>query len=337
MKEHNRPGERPPRHRTVLLIASALLLTMIGVGQEAAEEPWSVEDIQGKTWTVSGDEANIVLLFFMTDQENSRYAAQQIEEMTDGHGSIRVAVVISGTDAPVRARSLAETPEWALPVIADPDYAVSGRFSVRVWPTTIVIGRDGEQIGRIAGLPKSFSKDIAAYIDFADGKIDADAMKERLTSHDVVASTPARVAARHVQLAERLVLRGQVDLAQREAHKALEVDPGNGRAKLALARTHVLQDDPSEALSLLGEQTFADVPAWRVNTLRGRILVELERWEEARDVLTEALKINADPAEALYYMARVHAQADEWEEAAKAYRRAFEHTSAARAMLGRRK
>ena len=51
-----------------------------------------------------------------------------------------------------------------------------------------------------------------------------------------------------------------------------------------------------------------------------------------RAALTEALKINPDPAEALYFLARVHEHAGEWQQAAEAYRNAYEKSPAGKSL-----
>ena len=104
------------------------------------------------------------------------------------------------------------------------------------------------------------------------------------------------------------------------------------RLRLAMAEVHVMAGDASSALGVLDGMDASQAPAWQLETLRGRALVALGRWEEARATLDEALKLNPDPARAHYFLGRVLAHQGEWPGAAKHYRAAFEHAPAAGAL-----
>ncbi len=93
-----------------------------------------------------------------------------------------------------------------------------------------------------------------------------------------------------------------------------------------------MTQSPSEALALLDALGAEDAPAWRGQTLRGRALVDLQRYDKARGALNTALEINPDPAEAYYYLGRVHEHFEEWALASVAYRNAYEKSPAGQTM-----
>src|SRR5262249_54990571 len=104
-------------------------------------------------------------------------------------------------------------------------------------------------------------------------------------------------------------------------------DPG---MQLALARVMLLQNQPADAIQIVEKVPPATAPAWQLALLRGRALIELNRWDEAKTVLPGALKLNPEPAEAHYLMGLVYQHGSDWQRAAESFRRAFESTPAGR-------
>jgi hypothetical protein len=58
-----------------------------------------------------------------------------------------------------------------------------------VWPTVVIVNPKGVQVAHLPGLPVTFSNDVAAYLDFAAGKIDQAALDKQLNNREVVADS----------------------------------------------------------------------------------------------------------------------------------------------------
>lgn len=312
----------------------SVLFLLVMPGPARADEPsepvtvqWQAVDTNGQTIQVPAEGKTSVVLFVRADQDRSDQAMSQLTELLkdpDYAPAVQAVAVISGKDA--AADSLAD--KWAGPVVVDPAYAASGQMSVHVWPTTVLVDAKGKQLAHMPGMSESYVKDLKAYLDFAQGKIDRATLNTRLQENATIKSTPDSVAARHLHLAERLMRMGQDALALKELKQGLDSEPGNVELTLALALVHADMDKPDECLAALNTLKTEAAPAWRVESLRGRALVELDRYDEAREALDKALKINPDPAEALYYLGRVYQHAGEWQQASEAYRKAYEYKGA---------
>jgi tetratricopeptide (TPR) repeat protein len=336
-----------PNHtlRSLYPVLAGLAALLVGVSVRAQEDTpkeqpairWRATDTAGNAVSVPSAGKISVVLFVMTDQVRSDEAMAQLRALLadEARGAgVQPVAVVSGHGAGVGAAQLAGSDKWPWPVVVDVDYEASGLMSVRVWPTTVIVDGAGKRIAHMPGLRESYTKDMRAYLDFVHGTIDESVLERRLDTNGTVASTPSRVASRHLHLAEKLLEKGQVGLARKELVRGLAGAPDDVPLQLTLARVHLMIGEPGEALAVLDALDTDAAPAWRLGTLRGRALVALKRFDEARGALADALRINPDPAEAYYFLGRVHEHFGEWEQAADAYRNAFEKSTAAKG-LGR--
>ncbi|MEX0777340.1 MAG: tetratricopeptide repeat protein [Phycisphaeraceae bacterium] len=292
----------------------------------SAKVQWSAVDTKGDKVTVPDSGRVTLLLFIMPAQDHSQQVIKELRQVVGQREDLRVIALVSGEQADQRARDLAAGDGWTWPVVSDPGYEASGKLGVRVWPTTLVIAADGAEAAHVAGAPASYAKDVAAYVEFAQGKLDGAALKERLSTHAVVSSTSSDKANRHLQLAERLLAQGQRDAARTELAQGLKLQPDEAALHLALARVDLLDGKAREAMQRLDALPKNAAPAGRLLTLRGAALVQMQEWDKAAAVLTDALKLNPDPAEAHYLLARVLEHKGDAKGAMQHYRAAYEHT-----------
>jgi predicted Zn-dependent protease len=211
-------------------------------------------------------------------------------------------------------------------VVADTDFSASGHFGVRAWPTAVIMDADGHRVGRIPGLPAHFSRDLDAFLARAEGKIDDAALKQRLEDTSAVSDTPQQAAARHHQVAQRLIERGMVDAARKELEQGLAAEPKDPHLNLLMARVQVMLGESQAALDRLTSLEGQAMPHWQVGVIKAAALVALKRFDQAMPVLEETLKLNPKPGEALWLMGIAQQNRGQWQEAAAAYRAAFEST-----------
>jgi tetratricopeptide (TPR) repeat protein len=266
-----------------------------------------------------------VLLFAMADQDRTVKAMQEVQTELAADKDVQVIAVVSGEQADTDAPQVVKAGAWPYAMVADSTYQLSGAAAVHVWPTVIIVDAAGNIVGHIAGLPASLAKDLRAYLDFAAGHIDHDALDKALESQRYVASNDQQAAARHVEVANRLIQRQQYDQAQRELQRAAELAPDDPNVKLATARVLILKSQPADALKQLDAVDATKVAQWRLQTLRGEAMLEMGQVPEALKILTEAVKLNPDPSEAYYDLGRAYEQSGDWKQAADAYRAAYEH------------
>lgn len=297
--------------------AVAGLILIAWAGGAEVKPPLRLEwtDQAGGRFVAPAADRPTVLLFVRPEQLQSQEAVRT----AGAYGKkANVAAVLSGP------RAGASVPDWSGSVLADPDYKLSGQFQVRVWPTTVIGNSSGEIVGVIAGMPKAFAADLDAYMQRASGRIDAMELKNRLAAHGTVADTPAQEAARHWEVAHRLLGRGHFSEAQSEVEAGLKKAPASPQLKLLQAKILLHYSEATEAQKVLDSVPAGIVPPWHVDVLRARAARIVGRLDEAQRLAEGAVKLNPQPSEALYELGQIHQARGDWQKAAEAYRRAFE-------------
>jgi TolA-binding protein len=313
-------------------IFAIIFLSLTAIIRAADAPPtitWSAKDITGADVKVPGDTPTIVA-FIRPDQDQSKQVLQQIQSTAK---DARVIVILSGPTAETSAREIGKDVPKDWSVVSDTDFDASGQMDVHVWPTTLVVKSDGTLAAHLAGMSGSIATDLPAYLDLAVGKIDQDALNKRLAQHDVVSDSPQQQAARHLQVAMRLLDSGQVDEAKAELLEGLKNAPQDPALQITCARAYVIIDQPKDALDVLSKITPGSVPQWQINLLKGRALLTMEKWSDAEAVLPDAIKLNPEPAEAHYLLGICYQHDKQFERAAEEFRLAFERIPASQKLL----
>ena len=295
-----------------------VVLVLIAVAGAAADEKrpvykWSGVSTAGAQMSVPSGKVT-VLAFVRPDHAQSRDALEQLKASVAGAKDVQVIVVASNG-------ATLQTP-W--PVVADTDFSSSGHFNVHVWPTLVVVKADGTEAAHLAGLRDTFAADLADYLAFAAGAMDDATLAKRLAEHEVVGAGDAGEIDRHLVLATQSLDAGRLDAAAAHLSEGLKLRPRDAKLLILLARVHLMRKAPSDALQVLDELNNGSIPTWQRSLLRAQALIALERWDEARPLLPDTLKLNPRPGEAHYLSGLVAQHDKDWETAADAFRKAYE-------------
>ncbi|HUO09469.1 MAG TPA: tetratricopeptide repeat protein [Phycisphaerae bacterium] len=308
-------------------VTAFLVMTFLSTAPLRAAPPnLTLRDTQSNPHTIPAQTPTL-LLFLRADQQQSLDELSQLQPLLKDRTDLQVLAILSGDDAPANAPRLAEKCPW--PIIADTNYAASGKFEVHVWPTTVLVGNSGgggQNVVHIPGLPVSFATDLSAYLDFAAGRIDRAALDKRLANRDLVVDTSDQKAARHVEVAQRLAAQGMKDEARAEIAKALALNPTDGALLLNIARTELVTGDPDSAEKILDSAKWGGVSPMQVNTLKAWVAIQRNQFPAARQLLEQSITLNPDPAEADYLYGLVLQHDGDIPKAASYFRQAFEHT-----------
>lgn len=316
------------------LMRKILIAAVIGAATMATPSAWAVEpvgtvaaiemhDADDRAITIPAGDRTTVLAFVRGGQPQSQLVLRQVEAVVGEGRDVQVIVLLSGPDAREQVEALRRSvTRW--PIVLDPAFSVSGQLNVHAWPTTVVIGRDARELAHLAGTPKSLRADLAAHLDFGEGKIDAAQLAGRLANREVVSDSNGEAAARRHEVARRLMRSGKLEAAREQLDGALQLKPDDPTLRLALARLLLLQRQPAEAVAVLDAIPEGNLPPGQMLTLRGAAAIGMEQWEQARAALIEALKLNPSPAEAYYLLGLVYEHEQDFPQAATAFRRALE-------------
>ena len=102
------------------------------VGRAADPSPainWTAKTAAGAEVKVPAADKPTVLLFIRAEQPQSHQALKQAATILEGKAA-QVLVVLSGQEAAAQAKALADSAKSPWPMVADTDYAASGKMSV---------------------------------------------------------------------------------------------------------------------------------------------------------------------------------------------------------------
>lgn len=316
---------RHQRIATGLLLSSTIALgaALTVLAENAPTVSWSGTSVQGPAVTVPHADRPSLMLMLRADQAQSREVLRTVSRLVEDAQTAQVVVVVSGPQALQQARALAEQ-QVAWPIVLDVDYATSGLLGVHAWPTVAVIDSSGREVAHMAGVANALVHDLDAYLQFAAGRIDRAGLDALLADRQGPATTDHDRAARHLHVALRLIDNARYDEAATEIEQGLTLQPDDAALKVAQARVLTLSGQPRQALQVLDTVAPGALPSWKVQVVRGRILLVLGSLDEARTTLLEAFQLNPDPAEPYYLLGVVCERQQDWQAAADAYRKAFE-------------
>jgi tetratricopeptide (TPR) repeat protein len=335
--------------RNLTPVAIVLALAISAVAQTrpvpasapAADVPvvvkWSTTDLQGQKVVVPATDRPTVILFVRADQPQSQQAVRQSLPIIQATGKVQSILVLSGHQDQVTAQKLAQQFQWNGAVVLDPEYTASGEMRIHVWPTTVLANANGEQVAHLGGVSNTYATELGAYLQFAAGTIDHATLKQRLATSNVVGDSNEQMASRHLQVAERLLDKGRLEEARNELAEGLKREPGSVPLKVAMAKVLLQQGDAKSAMALIDGLDQTAVAPWQLNLLRGRAALVQGQVDQAIVCLQSALKLNPNPAEVQYELGKAYQQKGDHQQAAAAFRAAFEATATGRGLVGARK
>lgn len=294
--------------------------------EDAKTIQWTAPTLDGKQASVPAADRPTLLVFAKAGQDRSEAALTQVMELAGDNPSAQLLAVVSGDATEIKARTILDATKWPWPIVLDPTYAAAHSAEVRAWPTTVVVRPDGHVAARVAGMSGAYATDIKAYLEFAEGRLEQPELDKRIGEHTVVADSAAQAAERHLRVAQRLIDRREYDSARKQVVEGLAYEPNDVNLQLLHARVLSLLGQPAQSLAILDKIDPQRIAAWQLAVVRGRALMALGKWDDARDVLMQSLKLNPEPAEAHYLLGQIYARSGDWSRAAANYRAAFEAT-----------
>jgi Flp pilus assembly protein TadD/peroxiredoxin len=213
------------------------------------------------------------------------------------------------------------------PLLLDADRSLYGKLGLIVFPTTIIVNREGNLAQVISLHNPDYSHLLDSNIRHILSLISDEQLRERLKARPAAESSPKRVAAAHRALARQMREQGggrRLASAREELIKARDLDPTNPETLLDLADIDVSLGHIEEADQIVAKVLAENAGHRRAKEIRGIILYRQNRSSEAENVLLEALDLNPDPARIHYYLGALYEQQGQTAKALEHYRRALE-------------
>ncbi|HEX2839098.1 MAG TPA: tetratricopeptide repeat protein [Phycisphaerales bacterium] len=205
----------------------------------------------------------------------------------------------------------------------DPERVVYGKLGLIVFPTTVIIGKDGKVAEVISLHNPDYKNTLTAYLQHVLGLITDEQLKARLAEHVSDDATPKSLASAHRALARSMRQKGQLEPAKAELNKAHEQDPANDEVVLDIADLDLAMSNYSEAETMIAAVLARQPDHRRAKQLKGISLFHRGMLDDARAALEEALSLNPSPEVAHYYLGQISEQQGKTDEALRHYKEAL--------------
>jgi tetratricopeptide (TPR) repeat protein len=209
------------------------------------------------------------------------------------------------------------------PLALDADRALYGRLGLIVFPTTIVIDREGKLAHVISARAPDYPHILACYARHTLGSLTDEQLEEALKARASSEGSPKSLASTHRAAARLLREKGLYKAAHDELEKALQNVPDDADILLDLADLDLHTGDLQAADGLIATVLATHPEHRRAQQIRGIILFRRGELEEAEAVLLKALHLNPDPARVHYYLGRIYEQKGQLPQALEHYRDAL--------------
>ena len=151
-------------HRRQFLTAPLSLATasLLPLRAEADAAPWpkglpapalQAKDLAGRSWDLAALQGRAVLVnFWATWCPPCLAELPSMQALADQHGSNKLVVLcVNVRESAAKVARFVQTTGLRLPVLLDTDGAITQAWNVNVFPTSVLVGADGQPSRRIRG------------------------------------------------------------------------------------------------------------------------------------------------------------------------------------------
>ncbi len=267
----------------------------------------------------------VVVVCLSANQRRSELAAMDSSAVVHDLGSDQVKLVHVTADViekPYFEKFRADRGISA-PLAFDADREWYAKLGLIVFPTTLVVGKDGKLAQVISLHSAGYKHTLSAYLQHGLGKITDQQLQEQLADHSAAEGSPKSQASAHRALARAMREKGNLEAARAELQKALEQDAENREVLLDIADLDLQMNDLNGASSMVEKVLIAQPDHRRAKQVKGILLFRRGELKEARTELEDALNLNPNPEIAHYYLGQIYEQMGDQAKALAHYREAL--------------
>ena len=130
--------------------------------------PFTLADSRGngRSWSLAALRGKVVLLnFWATWCEPCRAEMPSLQQLADLYGGDLAVLALNFKEREPRVNQFAQGAGLSLPLLMDRDGAVAAAYGVRIFPSTVLVARDGRPTLRITGEVDWTGHAAAGWID----------------------------------------------------------------------------------------------------------------------------------------------------------------------------
>jgi tetratricopeptide (TPR) repeat protein len=214
--------------------------------------------------------------------------------------------------------------EINFPVLLDLGRDVYGSYGIRVYPTTLIIDREGKIASAMPGHALSYKVRLDGTLQYVLGEIDEAKLKDIISPKKKERDVTALYAERKYNLALKFTEMRLFDQAIEFAKQAIEARPDIAKSHILLGYLYLDDREAEKAVTQFEKAVLIDPASNDAGTGLGAALVEVGNFDRAIEVLDKALLQNPNPQRTFYELGRAYELKGDNENAAAMYKESIE-------------
>ena len=213
-----------------------------------------------------------------------------------------------------------------IPVYTDASKKAYGDLGIFIVPSVMLVDKDGKIVAGL-GYNKEFSARLKGEVQIMLGEKTRAEVEKELRPEMVERSAEEKQTTRHLNTAEVMMKRGQIDSAISELKKALELDPKMGEARGQLGCLYLDKGQLEDAKKELDASYEINPDYLPANICDARVVAEEGNVEDAIGDLKALAFRHARNPDLHFALGLLYEKQQKYTEAAAEYRKAYELVS----------
>ncbi|MEW6599847.1 MAG: redoxin domain-containing protein [Nitrospirota bacterium] len=297
----------------------------VSAGSDAPD--FSAETVDGKRISLHDYKGNIVVvIFWRTDQDRSILGLQDAKDIHDKYKNKGMVVlsIMEESDNREEALNIFKNKGIDFPLLVDTDRKIYSDYGVRVFPTTVIIDKQGLVAYDIPSHPLSYKTKLKGYIKKILGEIDESELEETLSPHREEKDKATLEATRLYNLALKFTESRIFDTAIDMAVKSVNANPEMAESRILLGYLYLETKETDKALEAFQKAVELDPNSHDAQTGLGGALVSKGDVDKAIEILNAASVANPYPQMTYFELGKAYEKKGDKARSSEYYKKAIE-------------
>lgn len=317
--------------RLTILILLTLLLSpftyAIGIPVGGIAPDFTLKSLDGKAVSLKEYKGTIlVLVYWETGQARSLMAIEDGKDIFKKYKAkgVQVIGIIAEADKTEEVRGIIREHQIDFPVLLDPERQVYGDYGIRVYPSTVVIDKEGRLAYDLPGHAPIYKTALEADLQYMLGEIDQKKLKELLSPYKEIKDEAAFEAERRYNLALSFTETRLFDKAIEAAKKSIEAKADIAKSHILLGFLYLNAKEADKAIAQFNKAIELEPLSHDAITGIGGALILKGELDRAIEMLNKAAVANPYPQMTYYELGRAYELKGDKDNALTMYKKAIE-------------
>ncbi|UCD36263.1 MAG: redoxin domain-containing protein [Nitrospiraceae bacterium] len=277
----------------------------------------SLSDLKGKV---------VVMIFWRTDQERSVLALQDAMDVLNKYKAkgMEALGIIEDSDNRDVAVAILKDHGIDFPLLIDKERRTYGDYGVRVFPTTVIIDKQGILAYDIPSHPLTYKTKLRGYVERALGEISESQLEDVLSPHKEGADQSTLEATRLYNLALRFTETQMYEMAIDSANKSIGANPKMTDSHILSGFLYLETGQKEKALASFQKALELAPESNDAKTGLGGAYVLMGEADKAIEILQSAAVANPYPQMTYYELGKAYELKGDKDKSIEMYKKAIQ-------------